>query len=238
MDEIYEDHFGPRQRCHEEREEEQPHADEEESEHVSRVIVDEVVEQQIQEFAESIPEEELDETEEEDSEISEIKKSLVKACQCQKSCYDQFTEAQIVDHILNIRGMDKSDKELYVMGTLVQTQVTVRTPEEEQENKSISHTSLMEKAFAVKCIRLFLTLVRNILQIILKHMTANGAVPITHGNKGKKPHNALAFQDIIKVVQFIINFAEENEIPLPAAPRGRDDIPLFSSTLSLKEKHS
>ena len=71
---------------------------------------------------------------------------------------------------------------------------------------------------------------------ILKHMKAYGAVPRTYGNKEKKPQNALSFQDIKKVVQFIINFAEENGIPLPAAPRGRQTRhpltppPLFSST--------
>ena len=57
-----------------------------------------------------------------------------------------------------------------------------------------------------------------------------------HGNKGKKPYRALLFQDIKRFEKFVINFAEENGISLPAAPRCRDDIPPIFIHLSHSKK--
>ena len=47
----------------------------------------------------------------------------------------------------------------------------------------------------------------------------------THGNGGKKPHNALSFEEIKFVVLFIKRYSEDNGLPMPAAPRGRDTEP-------------
>ena len=63
------------------------------------------------------------------------------------------------------------------------------------------------------------------LKNLVKHMKTNGIKPPPHGNSGKKPHNALSFEDIKFVVQFIERYSEDNALPMPAAPRGRDTEP-------------
>ena len=66
-----------------------------------------------------------------------------------------------------------------------------------------------------------------------------GAMPRIHGIKGRKPHHAIGFNDTKKLVQFIINFSDENDIPLPSAPHGSDGIPpiYIHSSFSKKAIH-
>ena len=56
------------------------------------------------------------------------------------------------------------------------------------------------------------------LKNIMKHMTDNGPVPRAHGNSGKRMPHGLVFEDIKAAVQFIVNYADINGLPQPAAP--------------------
>ena len=60
---------------------------------------------------------------------------------------------------------------------------------------------------------------------IMLHMLEHGVMPRNHGNMGRRPKHALCFDDAQRVVAYILNCAEREGIPLPAAPRGRDNIP-------------
>ncbi|XP_052820507.1 uncharacterized protein LOC128246360 [Mya arenaria] len=66
---------------------------------------------------------------------------------------------------------------------------------------------------------------RSALQGLMAHMATNGIVPRTHGNTGRRPKHALTFDDVQRVVKFFLNYAEREGLPMPAAPRGRDNIP-------------
>ncbi|KAH3825908.1 hypothetical protein DPMN_127794 [Dreissena polymorpha] len=59
----------------------------------------------------------------------------------------------------------------------------------------------------------------------MSHMFEHGVVPRNHGNMGRRPKHALCFDDVQRVVAYLLNCAEREGIPLPAAPRGRDNIP-------------
>ncbi|XP_070556136.1 uncharacterized protein [Ptychodera flava] len=55
------------------------------------------------------------------------------------------------------------------------------------------------------------------------HYKLHGVVPRDHhGLKGKRPANAFSFEVSQDVVQFLVRYGEENGLPMPAAPRGRD----------------
>ena len=73
----------------------------------------------------------------------------------------------------------------------------------------------------------------------LKHYSANGAVPRQHGNRGRKPKHSINFDDVQRVVNFILGYADEHGLPQPAAPRGRDDEPpiFLPCNSSKKEIH-
>lgn len=57
---------------------------------------------------------------------------------------------------------------------------------------------------------------------IAYHLKKNGPTPRSHGNKGRKPNNALKFDDIKKVVNFVLRYREESGLPLPAVPHAND----------------
>ena len=233
--EIYDDNFGPRQPNIDGREE-KSHVVSEEDEHVARVQVDERVKRQIpvHEFADSMPEGAENENEDEDSYISEVEQMLITACKCkkQKACYTQFLPAQVLDHILNVKEMDKSEKELYILDTLV-----ANSSDSETTRRGVRKQTHLSYKFDGKVIcrgvyRIVFDVGEKYHRNLLKHMKVSGAAPRTHGNKGKKPPHALAVQDMENAVQFIKNFAEENAIP--ASPLERDDI----TTVVIHSSHS
>ncbi len=57
------------------------------------------------------------------------------------------------------------------------------------------------------------------------HFKKNGAVPRTHGNKGRLPKNTTPFVILQAALQFIVNYASRNAIPMPAAPGKSKGIP-------------
>ena len=74
-------------------------------------------------------------------------------CKCKTGCYHQLTQAQAFAHIRKFREMDKSEKDLYIMGTLVSSSNdSTNTRGEEKENRSTILTILMVKLFVEKCI--------------------------------------------------------------------------------------
>ena len=240
MDEIYNDHFGQREsQPREDESQEQPHAEEGDDEQGADVNTEEVINRNIREYASSVPEEAEDESEEEDGEITRVRRSLVTGCKCKTGCYHQFTQAQIFDHILNVREMDKSEKDLYVMGTQVSSS-NDSTNTRRGERKQVHHSYKFDgKIICREVYKIIFDIGEKHLRNLSTHMKRNGTIPRTHGNKGRKPHHAIGFNDIKKVVQFVINFSDENGIPLPAAPHGSDDIPpiYIHSSFSKKVIH-
>ncbi len=67
-----------------------------------------------------------------------------------------------------------------------------------------------------------------VLKSIIKHVNDNGNVRRLHGNAGKRVKHALTFTDVQNVVKYIQAYSTEHGLPMPAAPRGRDDTaPVF-----------
>ncbi|KAH3722036.1 hypothetical protein DPMN_064985 [Dreissena polymorpha] len=59
----------------------------------------------------------------------------------------------------------------------------------------------------------------------MSHMLEHGVVPRKRGNLGRRPKHALCFDDVQRVVAYLLNCTERERIPLPAAPRVRENIP-------------
>ncbi|XP_070567041.1 uncharacterized protein [Ptychodera flava] len=68
------------------------------------------------------------------------------------------------------------------------------------------------------------------------HYKDKGVLPRVHGLKGKKAHNAYSFEVIADVIKFLEQYAQENGIPMPAAPRGRDGVPPIYLPSSLRKE--
>ncbi|XP_070564468.1 uncharacterized protein [Ptychodera flava] len=57
------------------------------------------------------------------------------------------------------------------------------------------------------------------------HYKTHGVVPRDHGRRGKRPVNAYSFEVVQDVVKFLLRYADDNGLPMPAAPHGRDGRP-------------
>ena len=69
-----------------------------------------------------------------------------------------------------------------------------------------------------------------------RHFKVNGAVPRVHGNKRRLPHNVTPLASLQKVISFITSYAEENGLPMPAAPgKSKGVPPLFLPSSSNKK---
>ena len=70
-------------------------------------------------------------------------------------------------------------------------------------------------------------------------MNTNDLVEWVHGNTLEKPKHALKYEDVKRVFDFIIGYADIHGMPQPAAPRGKDDIrPIFfHSPVTKKDVH-
>ena len=139
-------------------------------------------------------------------------------------CTSKFGETDMISHIYNIREMEKNDKDMYIMDTLVDF-------DKEQTNKGKRRKRIRKKFMFLGqavCKNFFTSVYvirRKSLKNLISHMDKNGAVPRTHGNIGKRMQRGLAFEDIRAAVQFILNYADINGLPQPAAPRGTDNTP-------------
>ena len=152
-----------------------------------------------------------------DEDLVKVQSLKTDGCKCSLKCSAKFTETDMINHIRTVREMEKSEKDMYIIGTLVDFDKTKRKKANEEKET-------MEFIFQGQCVckALFMTLHvigRKGLMNIISHVEENGPVPRIHGNTGKRKAHGLSFEDIKCVVQIIINYANVNGMPQPAAPR-------------------
>ncbi|XP_060563753.1 uncharacterized protein LOC132723105 [Ruditapes philippinarum] len=143
-------------------------------------------------------------------------------CGCKKNCIKQFTVSDIFDHILNIREMEKQDKELYIMATVVNSPQNELTKRGKKRQKGHHDFPLVGKPVCRDCVYVGLDIKRSALQNILTHVDS-GMVWF----KGKKPVKSLKFfEDIKHAVTYVSQTAEDIRYTTTgSAPRGSDNIP-------------
>ena len=125
---------------------------------------------------------------------------------------------------INVREMEKDVKDLHIKGS-----VSI-AGSSSTRNGIRSHNSYNYFRNVKICISAFQRCRKKSITNLLKHYSANGAVTRQHGNRGRKPKHSINFDDVQRVVNFVLGYAEEHGLPKPAAPRGRDDEPpIFSS---------
>lgn len=175
---------------------------------------------------------------EDDPDVSKVRKYLRDGCGCKAQCAKLFSEQTLYFHILNMREMTKEEKELYIMGALSEND---RESTKRGKKRLRMRHSLTFSGHRV-CRSTFLLafdIGKHTLKGIKDHVQEHGVSARSHKNTGRKPPHALVFEDIKRVVQFINNYSEEHGLPQPAAPRGLDDIPpvFLSSDTTRKRLH-
>ena len=159
-----------------------------------------------------------------DEDRVKIQKFLMEGCGCNNICSTMLTVDRIHEHVLNVREMSKDERDMYIMGVIVNGGDTGRAMLGRKRKQKTVFTFLGSTV----CKSMFMVAFdvgRKALSNIIDHVSKYGATPRTHGNTGRKPKHAIKFVDVQRVVTFINNYADEFGMPQPAAPRARDNIP-------------
>ncbi|XP_052797705.1 uncharacterized protein LOC128229867 [Mya arenaria] len=121
--------------------------------------------------------------------------------------------------------MDTNEKDMYIMAILQDDRATATTKKGKKRQRMRYTFKFNGSIVCRRTFHLCYDIGRSALQGLMAHMATNGIVPRTHGNTGRRPKHALTFDDVQRVVKFLLNYAEREGLPMPAAPRGRDNIP-------------
>lgn len=160
-----------------------------------------------------------------DAEFSKIQKFCAEGCGCNRECAKTLSAEKVFEHILNVREMEKNAKDLYLMGILQDDRSSDVTKRGKKRQRNRYTFKFSGKEVCRRTFNVCYDIGRSALNGIMSHMLEHGAVPRSHGNMGRRPKHALCFDDAQRVVAYILSCAEREGIPLPAAPRGRDNIP-------------
>ena len=173
-----------------------------------------------------------------DPDLCKIRETKARGCSCKSMCISLFSDDVLYNHILNMREMSKEEKDMYIMGSLVESNKET-TKRGKKRRRSRQTYMFSGERVCKKTFMLSFDIGKHFLQNIITHMNTQGVTPRKHGNIGKKPSHSLKYEDIRLVVQFISNFADEFGLPQPAALRGRDDVPpiYIPSDMTKKDIH-
>ncbi|KAJ8303751.1 LOW QUALITY PROTEIN: hypothetical protein KUTeg_018674 [Tegillarca granosa] len=135
-------------------------------------------------------------------------------------------DTSIIDNRINVQGMDKESRDMFIMGQLKGCAKEVKGSKgsETRQGERKSHKfdyQFNNKSICKSCFLFVNNINTHYLKNIMKHYISEGAVPRVHGNTGRTPKHAITYEN----VQHIVQYANDVGLPQPAAPRGRDSFP-------------
>ena len=157
------------------------------------------------------------------------------SCKCLRNCLTHFERSELISHILNIRELNKDEKELMIMGVLQKVGKDDLTTKKKTRKRiryvyKFKGVSVCHEAFQI-----IYDITDHVLDSLMKHVNSHGIVPRVHGNTGRTPKHSLVYDDIVRAVDFIKSFADEHGLHQPAAPRGEDGpSPIFLPVATTK----
>ncbi|KAH3812649.1 hypothetical protein DPMN_141086 [Dreissena polymorpha] len=159
-----------------------------------------------------------------DADYATVRQFLEIGCGCKNKCTVNFEIGQVYHHILNMRELTKAEKDIIVMSNL-KCGNDLTTKRGKPRKRSMVSYNAFQKPVCKKTFMLVNDIGRSALENLVDHYKQNGPLPRKHGNVGKKPSQAVIYDDVKRVVEFLQNYADTYGIPQPAAPRGSDNTP-------------
>lgn len=138
--------------------------------------------------------------------------NILKTKCCNKDCLTNIDQESAILRYKNYNNLNKNEQNIFLLGVV---SASIRNP----MNTINNYMTLKYIYDGVKiCANAFLKLYNlseNRLKNLKKHYKNNDIIPVTHLNKGKKPPNAISFDNILKILTFIKNFASLHGLPSP-----------------------
>ena len=129
-------------------------------------------------------------------------------------------ELDIYQHVLDMRALDKGEKDMFLMGKLCSFQMAPGGVKKKRYSYVVGEIAVCQKAYL-----LYHDLGEKQLCNLSAHVKEHGITPRRHGNTGRSPAHAIKYEDTRRLIQFLRNYATENGMPLAAAPGGSTGSP-------------
>jgi len=157
--------------------------------------------------------------------LEEIHALREKGCKCKNINHMlSLAEMDIYQHVLDMRALLKSEKDMYIMGKLSVKSLSAQTRHGDRKRKRYTYT-VDDNEVCLATFLLYHDLGEKELQNIRDHVAKNGICPRRHGNTGRTPAHAVKYEDTRNVVRFLRNYAAEAVMPR---------LPFFFPPMSLK----
>ncbi|KAH3853892.1 hypothetical protein DPMN_096427 [Dreissena polymorpha] len=144
---------------------------------------------------------------------------FMKGCGCGRHCQKIFTPCSVYQSILDMREKSKDKKEMFLMGILSNCLDTSSSTKRGKKRSRVhTHFAINGASVCRELFSCFFYVKRAVLYTLIQTVNQGGCTPRTQGNRGRNPKHALMFDDVNRVVQFIMNTSEEIGLPYPAAP--------------------
>ena len=144
---------------------------------------------------------------------------------CETKCLSLLPMSDIESNQMNMSELEKSEKENVIMSAIYSNCDFRSDTKRGKRKKSVTKYHFLGIRVCRKAFMKIYDITDYTLRALTEHVIENGVTPRKHGNTGKRPHNALSYENVQHVVNFLRNTADEFGYPQPAAPRGTDDIP-------------
>ena len=128
--------------------------------------------------------------------------------------------------MLNFQELEKAEQDLIVLGLLDASRYSAETTTHglKQKKQWFRYTYAGQEICA-GAFRTIYGIGSKVFDNLKKHLDKCGPVPRTHGNQGRKPKNALCYEEVLHVVQFVKNYTDQVGIPYPAPLHSKKGTP-------------
>ncbi|KAJ8319792.1 hypothetical protein KUTeg_001379 [Tegillarca granosa] len=153
---------------------------------------------------------------------AELANASVHSHSCKAGCIKKLDAKRVLENRLNMQELEKGERDLIILGQACGLSRGDTTSKGDRKRHRFSYQFDNETVCA-DCFIYINNISSKYLKNLRKHLYTHGVVPRTHGNKGKMPHNALKYEDVKNIVQFLIGYADRYGMPQPYS-RGVNDI--------------
>nr|XP_034309101.1 uncharacterized protein LOC117683615 [Crassostrea gigas] len=186
-----------------------------------------------------------DQSEDTNEEMGYIERTFESGCGCTEKCFLKLAsfKDQAYSLILRLREYTKGERDIYILSKLEDQLITkdVGTSGGKRERQRF-HYCFQGVEICVSAWRSLFELGRSEFKNLKRQFKENGVSPGVHGLKGKNSNHGHKFCVVEGAVLFIKRYADQFGLPLPAAPRARDDtapvlLPCSDSKASIHAKY-
>ncbi|MCP4111318.1 MAG: hypothetical protein GY749_38285 [Desulfobacteraceae bacterium] len=139
---------------------------------------------------------------------------------CEKNCLSLLTPVEIAERQSSVKQMTKREQDICILSHLVSGRISENKGNVGEGRVRFVYRfdngrTLCRKAF------LFIYGIKsgNRLKRLQKLAASNILLPFVHGNTGNVPIHALQKDDVDKIIQFVMNYAEIHGLPDPGRLR-------------------